>query len=58
MSSRSHRWADRFAFALLVGGVLLLVQPWWKAGFQLGFWVTLGAIVLVNVTARLATDDA
>lgn len=59
--SRRHfhlsHWADRLAFGVLIGGVLLMVQPWWAAGFQVGFWVTLAAIVVVNITSRLVTDE-
>jgi hypothetical protein len=46
-------WLDRIAVALLVLGVLCMVQPWWKFGFQLGFWLTLAGIVATNITARL-----
>lgn len=53
-----RRWSDRLAFAMLIGGVLLMVQPWWETGFQVGFWVTLAAIVAVNITARLVTDES
>ena len=52
-----RRWSDRLAFATLISGVLLMVQPWWAAGFQVGFWVTLAAIVAVNITSRLVTDE-
>ena len=56
--NRLRRWSDRLAFAMLIGGVLLMVQPWWAAGFQVGFWVTLAAIVAVNITARLVADES
>lgn len=53
-----RRWSDRLAFATLFGGVLLMVQPWWAAGFQIGFWVTLAAIVAVNSASRLVADES
>lgn len=53
-----HQWLDRLAFSVLFSGVLLMVQPWWAAGFQVGFWVTLAAIGAVNVTARLVADES
>ena len=56
--NRLRRWSDRLAFAMLIGGVLLMVQPWWAAGFQVGFWVTLAAIIAVNITVRLVVDES
>lgn len=46
-------WLDRLAVLVLVVGVLCMVQPWWKPGFQVGFWLTLAGIVATNITARL-----
>jgi hypothetical protein len=51
-----HIWLDRIAVAMLVLGVIGMVQPWWKLGFQVGFWITLAGIVATNVTARLPQE--
>lgn len=58
MSERSKeaRTAERFDRLTLVGmavGVALLLQPWWAAGFRVGFFVTLGSTLLQIVAAHL-----
>lgn len=47
------RWADRYALAAMALGVALMLQPWWQGGFRAGFLMTLHAVVLQIVTARL-----
>ena len=51
-------WIDRGACLVLASGALLMVQPYWKAGFQSGFWITLVGIILVNISMRLRADPA
>jgi hypothetical protein len=52
----SRPFAERFDRLTLWGmalGVALLLQPWWAAGFQVGFFVTLAATVLQIVASHL-----
>jgi hypothetical protein len=39
-----------FAIAL---GIAVMLQPWWLAGFQVGFFLTLAAIVLQVIFSHL-----
>ncbi|MBI5433046.1 MAG: hypothetical protein HZA52_09480 [Planctomycetes bacterium] len=43
-------------------GVAILLQPWWQAGFRVGFFVTLVAtllqIVAAHLPARARAEDA
>ena len=51
------RWLDRIALAGITGGILLLVQPWWHAGFRVGFFATLAAAGLHIVTSHLVEAE-
>jgi hypothetical protein len=42
------------AMTVIAIGVVLMVQPWWKLGFQVGFFVTLIGIVAQIVTGHVA----
>jgi hypothetical protein len=44
---------DRLSLAVMVGGVALVLQPWWTGGFRLGFAVTGLGVVLQIVAAHL-----
>ena len=51
------RWLDRVAMVSITGGILLLVQPWWQAGFRLGFFATIAATLLHIVTSHLVEAE-
>ncbi|MCC6408393.1 MAG: hypothetical protein IT453_14605 [Planctomycetes bacterium] len=44
---------DRLTLLGMAVGVAILLQPWWQAGFRIGFFVTLGATLLQIVAAHL-----
>ncbi len=56
MSRFSGQVCDRLAFGVLIVGVLLMAQPWVKAGFLWGFWMTLMGIVATTWTSRVTGD--
>jgi hypothetical protein len=47
------RALDRLTIAAIGGGLALMLQPFWRDGFRVGFFVTLGATVAQVVTAHL-----
>lgn len=47
------RWCDRIALTGLAVGVVLMVQPGWKIGFQVGFFVTLVGILAQIITGHV-----
>ena len=46
------QWSDRAALAVLALGALLMIQPWWKPGFQVGFFVTFAGLILQTITGQ------
>ena len=46
------QWSDRAALTVLALGALLMIQPWWKSGFQVGFFVTLVGLILQTITGQ------
>ena len=55
--SASHK-CDCAALAVLAIGVVLMVQPWWKLGFQGGFFVTFVGIIAQMITGHVAAAAA
>jgi hypothetical protein len=43
---------DRLSLGAMALGLALVLQPWWKSGFQLGFAVTGVGVVLQIVAAH------
>ena len=48
---------DKFSLALMVSGIVLVLQPWWRSGFQLGFAVTGIGVVLQIIAAHLPPKE-
>jgi hypothetical protein len=48
---------DRFSLCAMGLGLALVLQPWWKSGFQLGFAVTGVGVVLQIVAAHLPRKE-
>ena len=44
---------DKLSLCAMVFGMALVLQPWWRGGFAVGFGVTLAAVVLQIVAAHL-----
>ena len=47
---------DRLTLVGMAVGVALLLQPWWAAGFRVGFFVTLASTLLQIVAAHLPSQ--
>lgn len=47
------RWADILAIATMLAGGALMLQPWWRGGLGVGFWVLLAGTVAHIVTSHL-----
>jgi hypothetical protein len=48
---------DKFSLIAMGLGLALVLQPWWRGGFQLGFAVTGFGVVLQIVAAHLPKKD-
>ena len=48
------RALDKFSLVGMALGVAMMLQPWWLAGFAVGFFVTLSSTILQIVTSHLA----
>lgn len=44
---------DKLSLAAMVFGLALVLQPWWRSGFQAGFAVTGIGVVLQIAAAHL-----
>ncbi|HUR27876.1 MAG TPA: hypothetical protein VM509_06800 [Planctomycetota bacterium] len=51
------RRLDRWSLGAMALGLALVLQPWWKSGFQLGFAVTGAGVVLQIVAAHLPRKE-
>jgi hypothetical protein len=49
------RSLDKLSLVGMALGVGLMLQPWWAAGFQVGFFLTLVSTVLQIVTSHLVS---
>ncbi|MBI3819508.1 MAG: hypothetical protein HY286_12505 [Planctomycetes bacterium] len=47
------RSLETAALAGMAAGVAVMVQPWWQAGMQIGFFMTAGFAILQNILAHL-----
>ena len=47
------RLLDKFTLIGMAIGVAMMLQPWWGAGFEVGFFVTIASTVLQIVTSHL-----
>ena len=47
------RSLDKLFLICMALGVAMMLQPWWKPGFQLGFFVTISSTVLQIATSHL-----
>ncbi len=58
--SASNAWPtlDRLSLAGLAFGLAAMLQPWWSAGFRLGFFLLLAATALQIVAGHLAPTHA
>ena len=56
-ASRRADLLDKLSLCAMVLGVALVLQPWWKSGFQLGFAVTGAGVVLQIVAAHLPRKE-
>ena len=54
---RRLRALDRATLAAIGVGLALVLQPWWSAGFRVGFFVTIAAVVAQIVTSHLVGGD-
>lgn len=48
---------DKLSLCAMVLGMALVLQPWWPKGFQLGFAVTGGGVVLQIIAAHTPSKD-
>ncbi|MEO6708337.1 MAG: hypothetical protein ABI054_12190 [Planctomycetota bacterium] len=48
---------DKLSLLAMVAGIALVLQPWWRAGFQIGFAVTGAGVVLQIVAAHLPCKE-
>ncbi len=55
--TRLVRTFDRATLLGITLGLLLMLQPWWPAGFRLGFFTTL-AFALLQILASHLPQDA
>jgi hypothetical protein len=44
---------DQLNLILMIAGLLLMIQPAWRAGFRVGFFVLIVSILVHNVVPRL-----
>ena len=44
---------DRSCLVVMALGVGLMLQPWWTAGFAVGFWLTLAGTLGQIVTSHV-----
>ncbi len=58
MSPTLVRRLDRLALAGIGAGLALLFQPWWAAGFRVGFFVALAATLAYIVTSHCHRPEA
>ena len=49
---------DRLCLAIMALGVGLMLQPWWAAGFAVGFWLTLAGTIGQIVTSHLGGSSS
>lgn len=47
-------WFDRLILLTLAASIGAMLQPWWAGGLKVGFFFAIGAIILHNVSSRLA----
>jgi len=45
--------ADILAIATMLAGGALMLQPWWRGGLGIGFWILLAGTLAHIVTAHL-----
>ena len=57
MKAEVVRWLDRAALGGLAAGAALVLQPWWAAGFRVGFAVAGAFTVLHVVTMHLRKPE-
>ncbi|HTF87738.1 MAG TPA: hypothetical protein VK843_04970 [Planctomycetota bacterium] len=57
MKASSVSRLDKLSLLAMVGGVALVLQPWWRGGFQIGFAVTGAGVVLQIVAAHLPRKE-
>jgi hypothetical protein len=56
-SARRGASFDRWTLGGMAVGVAILLQPWWRDGFRVGFFVTLAATLAQIVASHLSNAE-
>ena len=51
-SAKRRVWIDRITRTVMVSGVVMLLQPWWRDGFRWGFFAAAVGTLLHIVTSH------
>ena len=58
MKRRDVQRLDRLTLIGIAAGIALMLQPWWSAGLEAGFFVTAIFVVAQIVAAHLPSEES